>query len=665
MTVYGRRLLATTVRRSASGLVWAVVALLAAGCATTGSEFPAQPRLTTLVASPPDYSTYAARRETDRALAQQNGFSLDGSFRAASELSETGRIDDPKLTDALAKFNARLVPESIPNSPIRNFYVSGSPDFNADALETGDIVVARGATQAEYADQLAFLLGHESAHILSDHFKDREKRDRTNQLLSGLLTIAVIADYFATGGVMSSAGKLAVYAAFGAVTINEAGAAAWAIKQEQAADQLGLELIVAKDYSPLGAISVLEKIRNTEKEQKERLDAAFEARCGKRMSFGDQFAKSAMRGLAGQTALSQADRDPVCQRWNDVTLQLFQPKTMPSEQRLQSMQSYVTFRYPELKSQKSMLEFKSKAGKPTTFVDQVSPGGQVQRAILADEVTKLVEEGKIEQARPLTRRLVNKDDPNDPMPAARWALYIFGRATNDPNAIRHLEIAADANTANVKMLRALYNEYEARKNYEAALRTVRRLQSRNTERVAEEFPAEIRYLRLLGRTSEIPAVIEKCKKTKIKPLASACEKEATATEETPAAEPIKQALSFNVFAAAVSTTELAALLDRPAGYTIYAPTNAALAERFGGDPRAALAPENRAALRQVVLSQIRPGRPTADGVVRHANEAPPATDPLLALEAVGGSAIGFPIETRDATIIVVDTLFPEAATNRH
>lgn len=625
------------------------------GCMTTGGGFSEQPRLAALVQSPPDYSIYAARREKDRNLAAQQGFSLDGSYVLAAEISESSRMEDPRLERAFAEFNARLIPGEVAGAPIGNFYVSGNPSYNAVALETGDIIVNRGATEARYADELAFLLGHESSHILSDHYKDRERRDQVNKILGGLLFVAVLADGFSNGGKTGKVSNYAVGAAFGAVALNELSGQAWAAKQEAEADQLGLELLVARDYSPNGAITLLEKLRDTERLQRDEQTALLEARCGKRQSAGDQFARSLMEGIVGPAAPDPADKDPVCQQWNSLSTQLFESKTLAGEKRVSSMQEYIAFRYPDLKSQKSMQEFLDKNGRPTTFLAQISPDGQVARANAADRVISLVNQGRIDEARPLTRKLLNSK--NDAMPAARWALYLFGSATGDPKAVEHLEFAFKANTANNTMLHTLIQEYERRFNYEGALDVVRRLQKRTTEQASTEYPSEIRYLRLLGRTDEIPPVIEKCKAAKIKTLTTACLKEAEMDKEDSASEAIKTSFAIDVFAEAVAGTELSALLDRSSDYTLFVPTNAALAEYFGGDARRALLPENREKLRELVAAHIIPGRMSNGHEAVHGELGKLRVGQL---EEMGGAVIGHPIEVKDASILVIDSVLPLA-----
>lgn len=629
-------------------------ALTTVGCVTTGSSFPEQPRLSTLIASPPDYEAFRQRRVADREAADQNRFALDGSYVLASEVSGSGRLEDRNLEREIAGFASRLLPAEIPGKPEANYYVSGNPSFNAVALETGDVVVFRGATEAKYADELAFLLGHESSHILDDHFKDRERRDKANQILAGLLTIAILADGLSNGGETGNVTNLAVGAAFGAIALNELSGQAWALKQESEADQLGLEMMVARDYSPLGAVELLTKLRDTERKQKEHQTAQLEAQCGKRQTFSDQFAKSILQGMVGSASLTAADLDPVCQQWNSLGAQIFEDNSLASEKRLTSIEEYISFRYPDMISKKAMQPFLDKNGREITFLEQASPDGAASRANAADKVIQLLNEGRIEEARPLARKLLRSKD--DAMPAARWALYRFGRATGDPKAIEHLEFAADANTANDMMLQTLVKEYEDRTNYEGALRTVRRLKTRTVAKASSQLPLEIRYLRLLGRTEDIPAVLTACREIKEKTLTATCENEAKAPDGTPASEAVKAALATDIFARAVITTELAEMLVQPGDYTIYVPTNVALASYFDGVASDALLPENREKLRALVEAHIVAGRTTTDQGVGHSGAS---LQRISELESIGGGVIGNPLQTLDASIVVIDTVLPE------
>jgi predicted Zn-dependent protease len=128
--------------------------------------------------------------------------------------------------------------------------VQSSPQINAYAMPGGKIMVYSGlAKKLDLSDaELAAVIGHEIAHALREHARERVSRAYGQQLL------------LAAGGAVVGASENAVNLA------NAVGQVTFQLPhsrdQETEADQIGLELMARAGYDPHAAISVWENMMN-------------------------------------------------------------------------------------------------------------------------------------------------------------------------------------------------------------------------------------------------------------------------------------------------------------------------------------------------------------------------------------------------------------------
>jgi predicted Zn-dependent protease len=126
--------------------------------------------------------------------------------------------------------------------------VQTSPDVNAYCMPGGKIMVYTGLIdQLNVTDaELAAVIGHEIAHALREHSRERISRAYAEQ-------IALAGVAFATG---ASASTMELAAQVSAVTFSLPHSR----EQEAEADRIGLELMARAGYDPNAAITLWEKM---------------------------------------------------------------------------------------------------------------------------------------------------------------------------------------------------------------------------------------------------------------------------------------------------------------------------------------------------------------------------------------------------------------------
>jgi predicted Zn-dependent protease len=231
-------------------------AILIAGCVAlyflqrAKSEAPISP-------APVLYLVADTEREASRIPLQLTRVSdeeenqIGGQIAKEYGLTDPHRFDNDKTGDAqtIEKYlNAvgYLLTPQVQRQAIRyHFYLDDDPSLvNAFALPGGNIVVGRGLLNLlESEDELAAVLGHEITHVDNRHAIERLQYE-------------------------SAAKKYGLSAFYQlgrpAVEIFQAG---YTKEQELEADRVGLDIAVARGYSPQGAIALMKRFEKLEAEE--------------------------------------------------------------------------------------------------------------------------------------------------------------------------------------------------------------------------------------------------------------------------------------------------------------------------------------------------------------------------------------------------------------
>lgn len=558
------------------GCLLAAIVFAAPGVFGFSSEASAKPpkqrRVDSLVEEQPDFSNFAKRRaanEERQGASAGAYFSLFGGYVSSEQNVQASEyVEDPDLEARVRAVADSLLPKDLAAKPDYKILFVQGESFSPTALATGAIIVPEGFLRSvRNEDAVAFGVGHELSHILSDDFKADETREALNTA-AGLAVLAAgaVGEY---GGRTGVARKTAL-AANSFLFANEAVLGpSWSRKQETEADELGYDLSMDYGKSQSGAFDMLQVKIDADEKRSALLDEI----CGKERGIGGLLLKEALESAIGiDGALNEGSDpgNPICAERGNLLAKL--TRSHPdSKKRKASLQEYDDAFYGELED------------RPTTefeggdAISAWSPNGQMARLGFARDALAALERGDCPTARALAKKSLKNSKDTAAHP--RYANYRVDKGCmNRAAAIRHLEmIFSDPTiTPPLQVYYAIADENMFDGEYEKAL-----------ERVTEGevfhgknkfYPQRIRILMALGRTEETATTLAECVASKDKILISLCRSAAT----PPALEPddggeVADART-TIFASLLNEPGAAPVrwrLERETGLTLFAPTDAA------------------------------------------------------------------------------------------
>ena len=171
--------------------------------------------------------------------------------KALAELRPIGFVHEPALTEVGSALAQVVERKSLPWS----FYVlEDTKELNAFALPGGFVFITRRYYEMLNGDELAFVLGHEVAHIEKRHFEQTMKRARQAQIYDLLAGIVIGASKAGRGwGTVADAGATAYYTKYSR-------------KLEREADFIGYRLAQQAGFDAEAAVSALSKLGKEQKD---------------------------------------------------------------------------------------------------------------------------------------------------------------------------------------------------------------------------------------------------------------------------------------------------------------------------------------------------------------------------------------------------------------
>lgn len=245
-------------RRSAIGLLGG----LACGCA--GKSIPGLSSLTGPSESPSAdgkmIQRYAKRNLEAEAMRKEQ----DRILRFQRAEAAYGLVYAPEFQQYVDSVMRRLLAKApVPGVPARALLVT-SRDWTANSTPPGLVFVPLGLVETlDDEDQLAWVLAHEISHVLFRHHdSDWLVKSQKHAIAVGELALAartaVEGRTAAQSGPLSPSGMLAAQAVLAAS--DKVLAPAWTRNQEQQADLLGIDIMIAGGYNKTAAVDVLEKM---------------------------------------------------------------------------------------------------------------------------------------------------------------------------------------------------------------------------------------------------------------------------------------------------------------------------------------------------------------------------------------------------------------------
>ncbi len=199
----------------------------------------------------------------------ENPALFEKSVAAAAEaVKQYGLLDDPEAQERVNRIGYEVAYHADFDSYPFTFAVVDTPIPNAFALPAGQIFVTKGMLDLGLSDDmLATLLGHEIAHVTSEHFLKQKKRATRLNLLSSLLGVGLIAasasdrddGYVGPYGYtrdQSPTEAAAQAALVGGMAITELVMRSYSREHEDESDEEGQRFAAAAGYDPK-ALSLL------------------------------------------------------------------------------------------------------------------------------------------------------------------------------------------------------------------------------------------------------------------------------------------------------------------------------------------------------------------------------------------------------------------------
>ena len=166
-------------------------------------------------------------------------------------------IKDPFVVGYVNKIGRNIL-VGLPDQPFKyRFYVVKQHVYNAFATPAGHIFVNSGLLEAlESEEELAGILAHEIAHVVSRHIS--QNVDRSPKI--GLATLAGIAAgiFLGVGGAAALGNAVVV----GSMAAGQSASLAFSREDELQADQLALGYLNRSGYSSKGLLTSMQKMRS-------------------------------------------------------------------------------------------------------------------------------------------------------------------------------------------------------------------------------------------------------------------------------------------------------------------------------------------------------------------------------------------------------------------
>ncbi|MBC7909221.1 MAG: M48 family metalloprotease, partial [Pyrinomonadaceae bacterium] len=201
-----------------------------------------------------EYAYYINTRDSTDEQVTRNGDKLK---------VEDTLYDNPLAQDYVNRVGQSLVPAN--SQKLYAFKITLNPIPEARSLSTGTIYVSSGLlSHIDNEAQLAYVLGHEIAHVEKDHWKEdvlvaegiqpyNEKQQKKRALFGALIGAAAGAVAGAAGASASSAIGLGAFTALVVAPsvlklIIRDAVTSWDRLQEDEADQLGMKYMLDRNY---------------------------------------------------------------------------------------------------------------------------------------------------------------------------------------------------------------------------------------------------------------------------------------------------------------------------------------------------------------------------------------------------------------------------------
>jgi len=444
-----------------------------------------EPVLTRYEPSGHDYSQIDAERH--RSL---------GIFRSTAY----GLIGEPALNAYVNAVLEKIVAQS-PEGPIpAQAYIVADSSFGATAAPDGAIFLNLGLIRSlENEDELAFILAHELSHIIlqhndSDWYVNAQRRALVGmQLARGALT--KVQELVGTTSEQPRELQVAIIAGTVLYEVSDVAVAPFFTREEEdEADILGFDLMVAAGYNMGAANSLLAKMDAWEKlQEKNRPVVSEEER--------EQEFKNAMadKGLSGAI---EALVSFLGDTYQDAKAEL-KTEHYPAAERSVTVENYMLrFYLKDVPPPASDLAWNGKNAEAKTI------NALFANYEAAKTAYKALADGDMKLAESNARKAVGDVTKHDAYP--RLAFYAVRKKQGESGlARRNLELARESSEPSLMLFKTLIDDAIERREWKEAVSLVETAR-RELADTPHLLPYRIELYPRVGREKETPSLVIEC-----------------------------------------------------------------------------------------------------------------------------------------------------------
>lgn len=565
-------------------------------------------------------------------------------------------------------FVYRMKDQTLSEYPIETkFHLYQSDTPQAWALNTGDLLFSSLLLDNVYTeDELDWIIAHEASHQLLDHHRSTENREARAQAISILGAVAMLATGDSKAGniALGATGAALVLNQAGVAQfmVKEE------IQADQLAMDLLLQRNEAARNPNEGLAHLQKKVEAQTAvvasitQEIDKVEQQYLNYCGQPGLFNF---KTQLENPNAQT--QQCKRWYAVGRQGLEQAQNFQlpqakQRLADYQQRLTASQNYIQAVLPKTPGYSGLPTSVSfgvdRQNKAISYAVSIDAFGPTVRNARIPQINQLLRDGRCREAITQARGLIRSaSDAEGSVREVNFNAEVRCPAEAKPPIVRkkecdpdrrvdygpyeHLCIARTAGQANLKMLENIQRKYETNERYDLAVAVMRDRREKDTAISREAwYPEEIRLLRLAKNTPQMESVLSACELTEESedfkqqcrdaayppPPPPSSPSPSPVGENGPAilsdaglsANPSDAAppdiltlvgsdlpTTYDVFEQALLTTELNDLVQGLGNFTVYVPSDGALARYIGeDDPTVLLEPRNRSLLRKIVSAHI-------------------------------------------------------------
>ena len=444
-----------------------------------------EPVLTRYEPSGHDYSQIDQERE--RSL---------GIFRSTAY----GLVGEPALNAYVNQVLAKIVAKS-PEGPLPvQAYVVADSSFGAAAAPDGAIFLNLGLVQSlENEDELAFILAHELSHIIlrhhgSDWYVNAQRRALVGmQLARGALAKAQ--ELVGKSGEQPKELQIAIIAGTVLYEVSDVGVAPFFTREEEdEADILGFDLMVAAGYNMGAANSLLAKLDAWEKLQEQNKPVVSEEE--REEEFQNAMADKGLSGVIETFAALLGDT------YQEAKAEL-KTEHYPAAERIGTVENYMLrFYLKDVPPPASDLAWNGK-GKEAKTINALFANYDAAR-----DAFKALADGNMNLAENSARKAVGDVTKHDAYP--RLAFYAVRKKQGKSGlARRNLELARESDQPSLMLFQTLIDDAIERGEWKEAVSLVETAR-RELADPPHLLPYRIELYPRVGREKETPSLVIEC-----------------------------------------------------------------------------------------------------------------------------------------------------------